>query len=74
MKCVICKTGELHDGHTNVVHARGTRVVVIEKVPAQICDTCGEYYLDLDAAQTIYDQAQKVLATDHPYEVLKFAA
>lgn len=74
MKCVICKIGELHDGHTNVVHARGTHVVVIENVPAQICDTCGEYYLDENAAQTVYDQAEKALASGHPYEVLKFAA
>jgi len=74
MKCVICKTGELGPGRTNVTHERDTHVVVIKDVPAEICDACGEAYFDGDVAQAVYDLAESSLASGRDYSVLKYAA
>jgi YgiT-type zinc finger domain-containing protein len=72
--CSICKTGTLRPGVTNVTHERDGHVVVVKNVPAEICDTCGEYYLDADVAQVVYDMAEKALSDGRQYEVLAFAA
>ena len=46
MKCVICKQGETQPGTTTVTLERGTTTVVFKNVPAEVCETCGEAYLD----------------------------
>ncbi len=74
MKCVICKFGELQSGQTNVTHERDTHVVVITDVLADICDSCGEYYLSSEVARAVFDLAERSLASGREYSVLKFAA
>ena len=46
MKCVICKQGETQPGTTTMTLERGTTTVVFKNVPAEVCQTCGEAYLD----------------------------
>lgn len=46
MKCTFSKTGEMRPGHATVTLQRANTVVVIKAVPAQVCQDCGEYYLD----------------------------
>jgi YgiT-type zinc finger domain-containing protein len=72
--CAICKTGTLHPGVTNVTHERDGHVIVVKNVPAEICDTCGEYYLDAAVAQAVYDMAEQALSKGREFEVLAFAA
>ena len=58
MTCVICKHGETKLGTTRIAVERGTTVVVVRGVPAQVCDNCGEAYLSADAV----DRLQQMLA------------
>lgn len=46
MKCVICKHGETHPATTTVTLERGGMTLVFKGVPAQVCQNCGEAYLD----------------------------
>ncbi len=46
MKCVICKHGETQPGTTIVAFERDGMTLVFKRVPAQICQNCGEAYLD----------------------------
>jgi YgiT-type zinc finger domain-containing protein len=46
MKCVICKHGETRRGTATVTFTRDTTTVVIKGVPADVCDNCGEEYID----------------------------
>ncbi len=46
MKCVICQYGETELGTTTVALTRDDMTIVIRDVPAQICTTCGEEYVD----------------------------
>ena len=46
MKCVICQSGETEPGTTTVTLTRDETTIVIRDVPAQICTTCGEEYVD----------------------------
>ena len=46
MKCVICKHGETEPGLTRVTLTGGGTTIVFRDVPAQVCDNCGEEYVD----------------------------
>ncbi len=46
MKCVICKLGETSPATTTVTLEQGSMTLVFKGVPAQVCDNCGEAYLD----------------------------
>ena len=45
MRCVICKHGETQPGLVTVTLERDESIVIIKRVPAEVCDNCGEYYL-----------------------------
>lgn len=74
MKCVICKTGNTQLGKTTVTLQREQTVVVIKDVPAQVCEDCGEYYLDDTVARSIYAQADEAVQRHTEVEIIRYAA
>ncbi|MBL7000102.1 MAG: type II toxin-antitoxin system MqsA family antitoxin [Gammaproteobacteria bacterium] len=74
MKCVICKTGDTLAGEVTVTLQRGETTVIIKKVPAQVCDNCGEYYLSDDISERVLNQAEKAVNINTEIEILYFAA
>jgi YgiT-type zinc finger domain-containing protein len=74
MNCVICKHGVTHPGKTTVVLQRGPTSVIIKDVPAEICDNCGEYYLDSDIAGNVLELAENAVQRKSEVEILRFAA
>ena len=74
MKCVICKTGETEQGEATVTLQRSDTVVVIKGVPAQICQECGEYYLDEEVARRVNAQAEAAVQRNAEVEILRYAA
>jgi YgiT-type zinc finger domain-containing protein len=74
MNCMICKTGETHPGTTTVTLERGQTVVVLRDVPAQICDNCGEYYLDSDIATRASALVDDAVKHGAEVEIIRFAA
>ncbi len=74
MKCVICKQGQTHDGMTTVTLTRGQTTVVIKDVPAEICENCGEYYLDEEVTEKVQALAERAVLNGAEIEVLRYAA
>lgn len=74
MKCVICKLGETQPGTVTVTLQRGGTSVLIKDTPADVCDNCGEYYLDDTVARHVYDQAEEAVKRHAEVEVLRYAA
>jgi len=74
MKCVICKTGETHSGKTTVTLQRGRTVAVIRDVPAEICEDCGEYYLDEVTTRRVYVDAEQSVLRHVEVEIQRYAA
>lgn len=74
MKCAICKNGETHAGTTTVTMTRGEATIVIKTVPAEICENCGEYYLDDTISAKILAMAEEAIKQNHEVEVIQFAA
>jgi len=74
MKCVICRQGRTDKGLTTVTLERGHTTVVIKDVPAEICENCGEYYLDEEVTDRIYKLAEQAVKDGVEIEVLRYAA
>jgi YgiT-type zinc finger domain-containing protein len=74
MKCVLCKNGVTRPGTVTVTLERGKTVVVVRDVPADVCENCGEYYLDSAVAQEVYQRAEGAVARNAEVEILRYAA
>jgi len=74
MRCVICKTGETKPGKTTVTVQRGETTVMIKDTPAEVCENCGEYYLDEAVARAVYAQAEAAVQHHAEVAILRYAA
>ncbi len=74
MRCVICKHVETHSGKTTVVLQRGETIVIIKEVPAELCNNCGEYYLDENITDQVLSMAEEAVKKNAEVEILRFAA
>lgn len=74
MRCAICKSGETHPGATTVTMTRGEATIVVKNVPAEVCDNCGEYYLDDAISAKILSMAEEAIKQNREVEIIQFAA
>ncbi len=74
MKCVLCKQGETQPGEVTVTLERGETIVLFKKVPADICENCGEYYLSAAVTEQVMARAEKAVRNGAEVEILRFAA
>ena len=74
MKCVICKHGETKPGLVTVTLERDECIVVLKKVPAEICDNCGEYYLSDAVTEQVLDKAELAITKGVELEIIRYAA
>jgi YgiT-type zinc finger domain-containing protein len=74
MKCVVCKHGETRPGKTTVTLERGGVTLVVKGVPAQICDNCGEAYVDEEVTRQLLVTADESLRAGVQVDVREFTA
>jgi YgiT-type zinc finger domain-containing protein len=72
MKCAICKHGETTTGFTTIVLEKGETTLIFKKVPAQICDNCGEEYISSKTNQEILKKAKHEINKGIALELLNF--
>jgi len=72
MKCVICKHGENQEGTTTVTLERGASTIVFKDVPAQICDNCGEKYVDSAITKELLRKANELINNGTEVDIRKF--
>lgn len=74
MKCQLCKNGTTNNGNVTVTLERGNTIVVIKNVPADICENCGEYYLEEETTFKILAKAEVAAQNNAEVEILQYAA
>lgn len=74
MKCVICKQGETQPGKVTVTLERGNMTLAIKSVPAQVCQNCGEAYIDETTSADLLMDAENALQSGVQVEVREFVA
>jgi YgiT-type zinc finger domain-containing protein len=74
MECVICKKGKTKSGLVTVTLQREDCLVILKKVPADICENCGEYYLSEQITEKVLEAAEKAVNNGAEVEIIKYAA
>ncbi|MEH1792407.1 type II toxin-antitoxin system MqsA family antitoxin [Nostoc sp.] len=74
MRCVICKHGETKPGLVPVTLERNECIIVLKKVPAEICDNCGEYYLSDAVTEQVLEKAESAINNGAELEIIRYAA
>ena len=72
MICLVCRRAETADGITAVQFERGELKLVVKNVPAHVCPSCGEAYLEEDVAARLLSQAEAMSAAGTLHGVLDF--
>ncbi len=73
MKCVICKQGETQTGTGTVTLEREGTTLVFKQVPAQVCENCGEVYVDERTTKQLLKTAGAAVKAGVQVEVREFA-
>ena len=60
MICLICRQAEILNGFTSVKLQRGEIHLVISNVPAWVCPSCGEAYVQEEVAVQLLQSAQEL--------------
>lgn len=74
MKCVICKHGDTSPGTATVALDRNGVTVVFRSVPAQVCENCGEEYVDEQTASTLLALLDQAVEAGVVVDVRDYAA
>jgi YgiT-type zinc finger domain-containing protein len=74
MNCVICKKGETQPGTTTMTLEHGATTVVFKNVPADVCQTCGEAYLDAETTKHLLQIVEEAARMGVQVDVRSYAA
>ena len=72
MRCLICKKGSVEPGTTTVTLERSSMIMVIMRVPAQVCRNCGEAYVDEKVASELLASADKAAKRGAEVEISEY--
>lgn len=74
MKCPICKHGDTSPGTVTITLERQTTTLVFKRVPAQVCNNCGEAYVDEAVTTRLLLAAEAAVQAGVQVEIRNFAA
>ena len=74
MQCSLCRHGNTSSGTVTVTLQRGAAIIIIKSVPAEVCENCGEYYLDEATSRRVMEMAEKALKNNAEVGILSYAA
>ncbi len=74
MRCGICGHRGRRRGTTTIPLERGEFLLVMRDVPAEICENCGEAYVDEKTTSRLLAEANALAAAGVKMEVRSFAA
>jgi YgiT-type zinc finger domain-containing protein len=69
---MICKHGETKQGTTTVTLEKGSSTIVFKEVPAQICDNCGEKYIDESTTKELLSKARNIVKNGVEIDIRKY--
>lgn len=74
MKCIICEQGETQPGTTTMTLEHDTTTVVFKNVPAEVCETCGEAYLDAATTRRLLYIVEEAARAGVQVDIRSYAA
>ncbi len=74
MLCVICKNGKTRPGKRTVTLEGDGTTLVVRGVPAEVCENCGEEYVDEAVAASLLKTAEEAARAGAHVDIRDFAA
>ena len=74
MKCPICKHGNTRPGVASITLERERTTVMFKRVPAEVCENCGEIYHDAAVTRSLLQQADQAAQRGVEIDVRRYAA
>ena len=74
MKCVICKMATTVKGKTTITLDRDNTTLLVKSVPANICQNCGEEYLDEKTTNRLLKLASQAVEAGVQIDIRKYKA
>lgn len=74
MKCAVCKQGETEPGKATVTLERDGLTLVIKDVPAEVCNNCGEEYVDETVVEELLKTAEEVAQSGAEVDIREYMA
>ena len=74
MNCVICKQGKTQKGKATVTLERGQTTLVFRSVPAEVCENCGEEYVDEGTSARLLEAAEEAVRAGVLVDVREYVA
>lgn len=74
MSCVVCRQGELRRGTSTVTLERDEMVLVFRKMPALVCEVCGEEYVDEETTSALLSAAEEAARSGVQMDVREYVA
>jgi YgiT-type zinc finger domain-containing protein len=74
MKCPICKHGETENGNATVVLERNETTLVFKHVPADICNNCGEEFINDSISVELFSVAKQAEEVGVQVDVREYLA
>jgi YgiT-type zinc finger domain-containing protein len=72
MLCLICRQAETLDGLTSLHFERGEMRLVVKDVPARVCPSCGEAYVEEQVAVRLLREAEAMSAAGEMDAVIEY--
>jgi YgiT-type zinc finger domain-containing protein len=70
--CLICRQAELVNAFNSVTFERDEMRLVVNHVPARICPSCREAYVDEDVAVQLLRDAERISASGEMDGVIEY--
>ncbi len=74
MKCPICKHGETESGYATVVLERNKTTLVFKHVQADICNHCGEEFINESVSAELFSVAKQAEEAGVKVDVREYLA
>lgn len=72
MNCFVCKFGETEPGVTTYTLNDDTMTLVVKKVPASVCDACGEGHLEPEVSMRLQQIVKEARNSGIEFMVQKY--
>jgi YgiT-type zinc finger domain-containing protein len=67
MKCLVCNHDDFKKGTTILPVERDKAILLVTDIPACVCESCGEPYLDEETAREVQGLANGTLSGEVSY-------
>ena len=74
MTCIFCKIGETKPGTTTLLLERDNTTLVIKRVPADVCQNCGEAYVDEETTERLLQLAEAAVKSGVQVDIRQYMA